>query len=204
MAAYECRCPIGMHQRVWLDVLAYTGLRRGDAVRFGRQYVRAGVAMLKAEKGGFTGNAADPPGARQNSRSRPVWRPHVCRRRQWQGADQGVIRQYVQIGVPSRRRPRFSPRRAQDCRYPGRREWSDRRRGRGDLRMAWRRYGLALYPRSQSGAACKRSDAQARERCANFYSRTFASGAGARAKKHNEFNADFSKWCGRETWHWLR
>ena len=53
MAAYECRWPIGTHQRVWLDVLAYTGLRRGDAVRFGRQYVRDGVATLKAEKGGL-------------------------------------------------------------------------------------------------------------------------------------------------------
>ena len=53
MAAYERRWPIGTHQRVWLDVLAYTGLRRGDAVRVGRQHVRDGVATLKAEKGGF-------------------------------------------------------------------------------------------------------------------------------------------------------
>src|SRR5262249_15758752 len=33
MAAYEARWPIGTRQRVWLDVLAYTGLRRGDVVR---------------------------------------------------------------------------------------------------------------------------------------------------------------------------
>ena len=38
MAAYEARWPIGTRQRVWLDVLAYTGLRRGDAVRVGRQH----------------------------------------------------------------------------------------------------------------------------------------------------------------------
>ena len=31
-AAYERRWPIGTRQRVWLDVLLYTGLRRGDAV----------------------------------------------------------------------------------------------------------------------------------------------------------------------------
>ena len=36
IAAYETRWPIGTRQRVWLDVLVYTGLRRGDAVRFGR------------------------------------------------------------------------------------------------------------------------------------------------------------------------
>jgi integrase len=36
------------------DVIAYTGLRRGDCVRIGRQHVRNGVATLKTEKGGFT------------------------------------------------------------------------------------------------------------------------------------------------------
>ena len=35
---------------VWLDVLLYTGLRRGDAVRLGRQHIREGLATLKTEK----------------------------------------------------------------------------------------------------------------------------------------------------------
>jgi integrase len=48
--AYEQRWPIGTRQRVWLDVLLYTGLRRGDAVQLGRQHVRDGVASLKTEK----------------------------------------------------------------------------------------------------------------------------------------------------------
>ena len=59
MAAYEARWPIGTRQRVWLDVLAYTGLRRGDVVRIGRQHVRNGVATLKTEKGGFVVEVAD-------------------------------------------------------------------------------------------------------------------------------------------------
>jgi integrase len=50
IAAYETRWPIGTRQRVWLDLLLYTGLRRGDAVRLGRQHVRDGVATLKTEK----------------------------------------------------------------------------------------------------------------------------------------------------------
>jgi integrase len=50
VVAYEARWPIGTRQRVWLDVLLYTGLRRGDAVRFGRQHVRNGVGRLKTEK----------------------------------------------------------------------------------------------------------------------------------------------------------
>jgi integrase len=48
--AYERRWPIGTRQRVWLDVLLYTGLRRGDAVKLGRQQVRNGVATIKTEK----------------------------------------------------------------------------------------------------------------------------------------------------------
>ena len=54
VAAYELRWPIGTRQRVWLDVLLYTGLRRGDAVRFGRQHVKDGVGTIKTEKSGFT------------------------------------------------------------------------------------------------------------------------------------------------------
>ena len=50
---FERRWPIGTRQRVWLDVLIYTGLRRGDAVRLGRQHVRNGVATIKTEKSGF-------------------------------------------------------------------------------------------------------------------------------------------------------
>lgn len=50
VAAYEAAWPIGTRQRVWLDVLLYTGLRRGDAVRFGRQHVRDGIGTLKTEK----------------------------------------------------------------------------------------------------------------------------------------------------------
>jgi hypothetical protein len=46
--AFERRWPIGTRQRLWLDVLLYTGLRRGDAVRFGRQHVREGVGSLKS------------------------------------------------------------------------------------------------------------------------------------------------------------
>jgi integrase len=51
---YEARWLIGAKERVWLGVLLYTGLRRGDAVRLGRQHVRDGVATLRTEKTGVT------------------------------------------------------------------------------------------------------------------------------------------------------
>lgn len=54
VARYEARWPIGTRQRVWLDVLLYTGLRRGDAVRLGRQHVRNGIARIKTEKSQLT------------------------------------------------------------------------------------------------------------------------------------------------------
>lgn len=50
VAAYEKKWPLGTRQRVWLDVLLYTGLRRGDAVRLGRPHVRDGIATIKTEK----------------------------------------------------------------------------------------------------------------------------------------------------------
>jgi integrase len=49
-AAYDKRWHIGTKERVWRDVLFYTGLRRGDAVRLGRQHIRDGVATLRTEK----------------------------------------------------------------------------------------------------------------------------------------------------------
>ena len=52
VALYEERWPIGTRERVWLDVLLYTGLRRGDGVRLGKQHVRNGIATLKTEKTG--------------------------------------------------------------------------------------------------------------------------------------------------------
>ena len=54
VAAYQKRWPIGTRERVWLDVLLYTGLRRGDAVRFGRQHVKDDIGTIKTEKSGFT------------------------------------------------------------------------------------------------------------------------------------------------------
>ncbi|WP_412058575.1 tyrosine-type recombinase/integrase [Bartonella sp. DGB2] len=45
--------PIGTRERVWIDVLLYTGLRRGDAVRIGWKDVEDDVIHLKTEKSQF-------------------------------------------------------------------------------------------------------------------------------------------------------
>ena len=58
VTTYEARWAIGTKQRVWLDVLLYTGLRRGDAVRVGPQHVTSGVITIWTEK---TGQAVTIP-----------------------------------------------------------------------------------------------------------------------------------------------
>lgn len=49
---YEERWPLGTRERVWLHVLAYTGLRLGDACAVGWQHVRDGYVSMRAEKTG--------------------------------------------------------------------------------------------------------------------------------------------------------
>jgi integrase len=50
VSAFMARWPLGTRQYVWLALLLYTGLRRGDVVRLGKQHVRDGVAYLETEK----------------------------------------------------------------------------------------------------------------------------------------------------------
>jgi len=47
---FETRWPIGTRERLAFDLLLYTGLRRGDAVRVGRQHERDGVITIRTEK----------------------------------------------------------------------------------------------------------------------------------------------------------
>lgn len=44
--------PLGTRERVAVEVLVNTGLRRGDATRLGRQHTKDGVATIRAEKTG--------------------------------------------------------------------------------------------------------------------------------------------------------
>ena len=60
---FRRRWPLGTRQRVWLDVILYTGPRRGDAVEIGKQHVKqtinddgsiSRIATFKTEKSGET------------------------------------------------------------------------------------------------------------------------------------------------------
>lgn len=52
LTAFESRWPIGTRERLAFDLLLYTGLRRGDVVRLGRQHVKRGEFTIKTEKTG--------------------------------------------------------------------------------------------------------------------------------------------------------
>ncbi len=52
IARFEKRWPLGTRERLMFDIFLYTGLRRGDAARLGRQHVRDGVITLDTEKTG--------------------------------------------------------------------------------------------------------------------------------------------------------
>ena len=52
VAKYEAHWKLGTRERLAFAVHLYTGLRRGDAVRLGRQHFKHGVIEIKAEKNG--------------------------------------------------------------------------------------------------------------------------------------------------------
>jgi integrase len=51
VAAFTKKWPQGTRQYVWLHVLLYVGVRRGDAVVLGKQHMRDGVLTFVTEKG---------------------------------------------------------------------------------------------------------------------------------------------------------
>jgi integrase len=65
---YYARWPISTRQRVWIDMILYSGLRRGDAVRVGKQHVRiltkgkerVRVIVIAIQKSGYTVQVTRP------------------------------------------------------------------------------------------------------------------------------------------------
>lgn len=52
IAAFERRWPVGTRERLAFAIMLHTGLRRGDAVRLGKQHIRRGVVSIATEKTG--------------------------------------------------------------------------------------------------------------------------------------------------------
>lgn len=54
IAAYQKRHPLGSRGRLALEIMLWTGLRRGDAIRLGPQHIKAGRIVMTAGKTGKT------------------------------------------------------------------------------------------------------------------------------------------------------
>jgi integrase len=54
LARFRARWPLGTRERIAVEVLATTGLRRGDAARLGPQHLKDGVFAIRTEKTGET------------------------------------------------------------------------------------------------------------------------------------------------------
>ena len=182
-----------LSQRVWLDVLLYTGLRRGDAVRLGRQHVRDGVATLKTEKSraGRRSNASNPACPGRDIGRWSLWRSDVHRRRE------------RPIRCPKKSFGNSSGKRAMPPSVPGsahgvRKIAATRAANAGatvaqlEAIFGWSGGGMAsLYTRAADRRRLGiRGDAQARERGANFYCRTFECECADLRKKANENNIE--------------
>jgi len=49
---FEEKYAVGTRERLAYDIFLYTGLRRGDAAKLGRQHVRSGIITLRTQKNG--------------------------------------------------------------------------------------------------------------------------------------------------------
>ena len=58
VAKFEAYWPVGTMQRLAMDILLYSGLRRSDAYRLGPQHVRNGIITITMKK---TGTVVTPP-----------------------------------------------------------------------------------------------------------------------------------------------
>ena len=184
VTAYEARWPIGTRQRVWLDVLLYTGLRRGDAVRLGRQHVRDGVATIKTEKSGCTIEVTLPilPVLASDLGAGPC-------------GDLAFI--VARTGEPLTKES-FGNQFRDACKAAGvpgsahgvRKIAATRAANAGateaelEAIFGWTepQDGRPLHAERRQTAACGPGNGEAGERRRNIYSRTFASGAGSRGK----------------------
>ena len=200
---FEARWPLGTRERLALDLLLYTGLRRGDVAALGRQHVRAGEITIRTAKTGQVVSlpilpelaatiAASPAGDLTfitGQGGRPFvkeafgnWFGKACR----------------MAGVPGS---------AHGLRKLGATRAANNGASEAQLEaiFGWRGGGMAsLYTR----AANRRRlalEAMGKLSVAEPYSRTFLSGAGRSDENAAKTKPRKQRWCGQEdsNLHWF-
>ena len=148
---------MGTKERVWIDVLLFTGLRRGDAVRLGRQHVRNGVATLRTEKsqGAVTVYLPILPILQATLDAGPVGDLAFIVGKSGKPFTKEVVRQCLQGGLrQSRPVASFRAWLPQDRSNARGKERSDRRATERDLWLERYRNGVSLHAGGGPQAAC--------------------------------------------------
>ncbi|MDG1116331.1 MAG: hypothetical protein P8N72_04290 [Flavimaricola sp.] len=118
VAKYYASWPTGTKERVWIDVLLYTGLRRGDAALLGRQHIKDGIATIRTEKTGTEVNP-DTRTTAPHTGGRAYWRHALHSRQHRQAPHQGELRQHVPRSVQRSGCAEVSARTTQDRGHKG-------------------------------------------------------------------------------------
>jgi integrase len=188
-ARFEARWARGTRERLAFDLLLYTGLRRGDAVRLGRPHIKDGIASIRTEKTGEIVTIPILPPLQASIEAGPVGElTFICgeRRRPMKKESFGTwFREACKkAGVPGS---------AHGLRKAGATRAANNGATEAQLEalFGWRGGGMAaLYTREANRAKLARDAATKllSEQDVNFYSRTLSSGAGAskKTKKKSE------------------
>jgi integrase len=183
-AAFELRWPRGTRERLAFDLLLYTGLRRGDAVRLGRPHVKNGVATIRTEKTGEVVTIPILPPLQASLDSSPVGElTFICGERGRPMKKESFGNWFREVcekaGVPGS---------AHGLRKAGATRAANNGATEAQLEaiFGWRGGGMAALYTREANRVKLAHDAAIKllsEQDANFYSRTSSSGAGKKQKK---------------------
>lgn len=186
-AAFEARWPVGTRERVAYDVLTYTGLRRGDAVRLGRPHVKDGIATIRTEKTGEVVAFRILPPLQTSIDAGPVGELTFI------AGERGRPMMKESFGTWFRMACKLAgvPGSAHGLRKAGATRAAENGATEAELdaMFGWRGSGMAaLYTRAarRKKLSLAAADKMLTEREANIYSRTSLSGAGEGEKSSNK------------------
>jgi integrase len=151
--AYQARWPLGTRQRIWLDVLLYTGLRRGDAARLGPAHVdEDGVISITTEKTGTPVVIPMLVVLQRTLLAGPRGAGYWILTSTGEALRQGSLRERLRRGRQGRRHQQERPRRPEDRRDRCGRERRHRGRAERHLRLDRKPAILALHEAGEPGA----------------------------------------------------
>ncbi len=116
---FERRWPIGTRERVMFDVYLYTGLRRGDAAKLGKQHIRNGEIAIDTEKTGTRVTIPVLPELAETIAAGPTGELSIIASKRGQPIRKEVLGNLFKEGVSRRRHHQIGARDTEGGRYTG-------------------------------------------------------------------------------------